>query len=53
MGERRSLEKRVSEIHEGASILLRANYGTSKAEPGKAREQYAKDSAQGKEQEKH
>ena len=52
MGERRSLAKSISDIHEGASIILRATYGTSQAQPGEAKQQYERDAAQGKEQEK-
>ena len=52
VGERRSLAQSISDIHEGASIILRATYGTSQAQPGEAKQQYERDAAQGKEQEK-
>ena len=52
VGERRSFAEGISEIHAGASLLIGGHYGTSKAQPGKAAEEFQEDAKQGKEQER-
>lgn len=52
VGERRSLSEGISAIHEGASLILRASYGTSPKKQGNSQEEYERDAKQGKEQER-
>lgn len=52
VGERFSFTSGISEAHAGASIITRGAYGSSETKPGDAKQQYERDAAQGKQQEK-